>query len=630
MKSPLMISKIRTEAPITKDMMLVFKSAKLESFSRFFVEEAGAYWLFVAFLYIFVLYVLLALTPSHYAMGLKYLGADMHPLLGSARPIRSDEWIVMTPLFQTAVRGGFSTTNMISPYHETLKGFFALPIWDWSLLFKPQLWGFWLLPPAYAYSLYFAMLWASFLAGYTILLRQLGAPLWIAALGSLALFFSHYVQVWWTSNAPTFAFAPWPLIVFLLPIRPLWKLPLLFWTSALWVFSYVYPPFLITAPFAMAILLLAFRRDALSWAHTLVGGVALAALGAAFYLYFGDLIEIMQATVYPGQRISVGGGVPWPKLLAHLLPFFNTLRFAPLLPGSNDCEIAVVSTLLPLAGISFVRYRSIIPYVRTNFLALGIVIVGLAMMLAWMWLPIPPRAGQFLLWTKVPPHRMLWAFGLLFTLAVILIASKLQFELTRERFLLFSLSLIAAWLVSKIGLTDGGDITVRQALGRTWWFDLFPILPFGVAAVVCLRSRFGDQGTVRAIFAAAAVSGAATFGSFNPLQPAFPIFNLPRTPFLAAKREEAKRNPNGWLVIPGGYGALFSGAGIPAINHTLTTPQLEFFRKVFPNMPADQFNQVFNRYAHIHPQPGDKLYSPQADVIVVPIEPFLKPILDLR
>src|ERR1035437_2953901 len=155
-----MISEMGTEAPITRDMMLVFKSAKPESFSRFFVEEAGAYWLFVAFLYIFVLYVLLALTPSHYAMRLKYLGADMHPLLGSARPIRSDEWIVMTPLFQTAVRGGFSTTNMISPYHETPKGFFALPIWDWSLLFKPQLWGFWLLPPAYAYSLYFAMLWA--------------------------------------------------------------------------------------------------------------------------------------------------------------------------------------------------------------------------------------------------------------------------------------------------------------------------------------------------------------------------------------------------------------------------------------------------------------------------------------
>ena len=124
---------------------------------RFFsgkAEEKAARILVIMLLGVAAVYVAFALTPSHYAIGLRYLGVeDASPLLLSARPIRSDEWIVLTPLFQTAVRGGFSTINQISPYHESLKGFWALPILDWSLVFKPQLWGFWVLPPAYAYSL---------------------------------------------------------------------------------------------------------------------------------------------------------------------------------------------------------------------------------------------------------------------------------------------------------------------------------------------------------------------------------------------------------------------------------------------------------------------------------------------
>ena len=214
----------------------------------------------------------------------------------------------------------------------------------------------------YAYSLYFAILWAGFLAGYTILFRQLGAGLWIAAFGSVSLLFSHLVQVWWTSNAPTFAFAPWPLVVFLLPIRPGWKLPLLAWTTAFWVFGYVYPPFIISAAFAMAILLLAFRRDALTLSNFAVGVAALAAVGVSFYLYFGDLIEVMQATVYPGQRRAGGGGVAEAKLLAHLLPFFTTMHFRPLLLGSNECEIAVVSTCFhwrPPVSSSTVRFWNV-------------------------------------------------------------------------------------------------------------------------------------------------------------------------------------------------------------------------------------------------------------------------------
>lgn len=591
--------------------------------------------LLAAVLGIALLYVALALTPSHYAVGLQMLGIEAAPLAGEARPIRSDEWIVMTPLFQIAVLGEFATTNLISPYREPLKGFWALPILDWSLIFKPQLWGFWVLPPAYAYSLYFATLWVSFLAGYTILLRQLGASLWLAAAGSLALYCSHYVQVWWTSNAPTFAFAAWPLVVFLLPLRPMVKAPLLLWASAVWVFGYVYPPFMIPTGFGLAALLLAFRRDAITLGNVTVGGIALLGLAAAFLAYYGDLIAIMSETVYPGQRFVGGGGFEESKILAHLLPYFTSMQFLPLLHGFNECEVAVVATLLPLTILAFVKYSSVSACLRVNAVPVVIIVAALTMMLAWMMLPVPAQLGHLLLWSQVPPSRMAWGFGLLLTLAAVAIAARLEFTISWPRFAGFSLVLLGAWLASKVGFTaiwSSASEDIGKALLNSW-FDWIAIVPFGIAALLAARKTAISRKPAPALFASAAISGLVTFGTFNPLQPAYLIFDLPETPFQERLRQQAQANPNGWAIEPGNwaiafgrYGALLNGAGIPAINHTLMVPQLDFFRRVFPDLRADQFNYAFNRYAHIVPQEGSEPHSPFPDVVVVPIEPFTKPI----
>jgi hypothetical protein len=607
-------------------------SGQIHSFFREAVAERR---LLAALLGAALLYVALALTPSHYGMGLRLLGFDARPLIGVARLVRSDEWIVLTPLFQIAVHGNFGSTNVISPYQETLKGFYALPILDWSLLFKPQLWGFWLLPPAYAYSLYFAILWSSFLAGYTILLRQLGASLLIATFGSLALFSSHLVQVWWTSQSPTFAFAPWPLIVLLLSLRPIWKIPLLFWVSSVWVLALVYPPFMVPAGFAIGVLLLAFRRDAITAGNVVAVAIALIGAGMIFFLYFGDLISVMRNTVYPGDRYVGGGGEERMKLLAHLLPFFTTSRFSPLLSNSNECEVAVVSTLLPLTIIFFAKYRSAISCVRENQFAAWIVTAGLTTMLAWMMLPVPASVGKLLLWTQVQPARMAWAFGLLLTLSLIVFSSKLEFRISGLRFFGFSVTVLAAWLASKIGFAEiwsKTNITAFKtnvtALGMLYrsWFDWIAIVPFGIVTFLAAQRKSIARNPTDTLFASAAITGLATFGTFNPLQPAHLIFDLPKTPFQEQLRENARANPNGWAVVPGMYGALLNGAAIPSINHTLMAPRLDFFRRVFPDLPAEQFNQTFNRYAHIIPKEGTEPHSPSPDVIVVPIAPFLTPV----
>lgn len=569
-------------------------------------------------------YVALALTPSHYAVGLQQLDVFQPPFLFEPRAVRSDEYAVLTPLFQTAVRGGLAPFNEISPYHESLKGFWALPISDWSLVFKPQLWGFWILPPAYAFSLYFAILWLSFLTGYTLLLTRLGADIRIAALGALCLLFSGYVQVWWTSNAPAFALAPWPAVV-LMTRMPWWlKLPLLFWATAVWVFGFAYPPFILSGGFALGVLLLAFRSDALTPKNLALTTGAALALAGCFLLYFGDLIAVMQATVYPGSRISSGGGEsPW-KLVAQLLPYFPTMNLISLY-NVNPCEIQVVSTLLPLTFICLVNYQALADLLKREWLAWSIIATGLLMMLAWIFLPVPAALGRLLLWTQVPPNRMLWGFGLLLTLSITLLASKCRFELTRWRMFAFASIMLVSLLVSKIGYTaiwQTTTISTSEALLRST-DEWIAILAFLGSALMAERYKATGFALNRIFLLSAAYTGILTFGVFNPVQRAFPIFDIPSTPFLEAARQEATDSSNGWAVLPRGGGGLMSGAGVPAINHVIVAPQLKFFRRFFPDMPDDAFNTIFNRYAYIVPL--DDIQEPrlqQNDVILVPANVF--------
>ena len=94
------------------------------------------------------LYVGLDLTPSSYSRILELLKvSDRNPVAGSWRDVRTDEYEVSTPYFQAAVRNGFQRINQTSFYREDMRNYYALPLADWSLAFKPQLWAFFIMPP---------------------------------------------------------------------------------------------------------------------------------------------------------------------------------------------------------------------------------------------------------------------------------------------------------------------------------------------------------------------------------------------------------------------------------------------------------------------------------------------------
>ena len=577
-------------------------------------------WFVVLVLVASAVYLAMAWTPSSYALALRIAGAaDDGLVIGTPRPIRSDEWTVITPQFQTALNNGYKRFNETSPYREDLRSFLGLPLKDWALPFKPFMWLFFVSSAAYGFSFYHVFFIAGFLIGYHLLLQALGFNKSFSVCGALLLFFCGFTQAWWSALAQTLAVFPWLLLGFLgnwhWLRRLLWSLYLV----PVWLLGYLYAPQVISLVFAGAVIVLAFRPRALlapAMLASILGGVVGAALVAA---YLQDAIVAMAATVYPGARIVSGGSVSLPQFVAQFFPFFVTKWYDSLI-GANICEVSTAgSYLLPLTLV-FLDHRDLArrlrdPAQRDLRRQLGVLAVGIAALTAWMILPIPASVGRVLLWHRVPPVRMMFTEGLLLLLFGLTLLRAGVVRLGWGRFLAAAGVVAIAWIVSK-GMLAGS----RLFAGESDLYIIILLLP-----LVALRGRFGPWAGV-ALLSCVVAANIIVWGRFNPVQSARPIFQREPTAFTRQLEDQQQHDPRHWLVVEEGPpGAILNGWGFRSLSHVLLLPRLEFFRPYFPELPEEEFNGIFNRYAHIRLRQVDKPFNPYADVAVVPSARFAAP-----
>ena len=117
-----------------------------------------------------LVYTACKMTPSSYGAALAFILAPQDgPTLGVSRPIRSDEWAILTPQVQAAVRNHFQRFNETSFYREDMRNYFMPPLKDWGLIFRPESWLFFGTSPALAFSAYWAFFMGLFIAGYYLM-----------------------------------------------------------------------------------------------------------------------------------------------------------------------------------------------------------------------------------------------------------------------------------------------------------------------------------------------------------------------------------------------------------------------------------------------------------------------------
>lgn len=575
-------------------------------------------WLALVALIGFALYVWFALTPSSYAIAFDALGMQREGLvLGTPRSIRSDEWMVYTPYVQIAVANGLGPINELSPYHESLRSFQALPILDWAMVFKPYHWGFLVLPAANAYSFFFALMAFAFITGWALFLRQLRVPPTAALIVSATLFFSPFVQVWWSSNAGVFALGPWVAVAWLHFERRWLRIAMSAYALTVWMLSNAYPPFLYSTGVAMGVLIFALRRDKLTWARlfdaTAAGTIAL----SIFIGYFHDLIDVMQNTVYPGRRQSLGGGTEWAKLVAHLSPGLTTRGYEPLTAfrNTNACEIAVLSSLLPLYTTLVDRQR-LARWADQNQATIAIFVAGLMFFTAWIFLPVSAMLAKLTGLFMVPPARALLGLGLLVNIGCAFLIANCGTRVTPKRLAVLLIATLAATALKLAFSTEGAHDTFSYP-------DLVPYACLLIIAPGAYMPGLRTRAT-GLVLAAALVGNMLAYGGFNPVQSAKPIFAMDKERVeKTLSQHGAEKSADGIVVAPGHYGALLAGIGIPAVNHVLYHPELGFFRHHFPQLPKDQFNLIFNRYAHVSVGAGTNPQIIAPDHIQIPANVIL-------
>jgi hypothetical protein len=355
-------------------------------------------------------------------------GEDRGLVAGRARPLRTDEWLVRTPLVARQVELGLPRDDQMGVGKHDMTVTNDLPTGGWDVLVRPHLLPYHVfgIERAFAFEWWIVLLALPAIGLYTLAL-VLGVRPLTAALVAMIVILSPVVQ-WWTvtSTGTTIGYALLAGAALIVATRVRSRYArVAFAAVAGWLAAclvcVVYPPwavpmFLIGGVTAAAAISASYpeREARRAWWRRLlvIVGVAAAVGGVlvvAFALAHRDAFEAIANAVYPGQRRSMGGtgdlslifGAPFDLLQSTKSLAVVTVN------GVNQSEasaglftvFAVAAALIADPSRSFLRpwrNRAVL------FAVLGVA----SLLLAWYVLPIPAGVGRLLLLDRVPTERV--------------------------------------------------------------------------------------------------------------------------------------------------------------------------------------------------------------------------------
>ncbi len=130
-------------------------------------------------------------------------------------------------------------------------------------------------------------------------------------------------------------------------------------------------------------------------------------------------------------------------------------------------------------------------------------------------------------------------------------------------------------------------------------------LVLAVVVVIVLRRRRDPRAVAGAFALAAVLPAAAMWALYNPVQDSRAIFAPLDTQVSRSLDETASKRPDGAIAV-NFPGAILNGQGYRSVVHVLPTPQVDTFAAMFPDVPRDQINEIFNRYAELYIIPGSE------------------------
>jgi len=542
--------------------------------------------------------------------------------LGQARPVRSDEWEVITPmaLAQRAHEPRFPVVNHNlgeGGQNMLVVGMTGVPVAHVSVLAKPATWGFFFLPLRQALAWYW---WLPFLACFSAvwwLLRLMSGMGWrpaAALAGALA----------WSAYA--MAFSGWPtyLLFFgaaglscamqaLRTERP-WAGALLGAGLGLALAGYalvLYPAWQVSLGYLLGMVAIGWGWDTrctLRWgwpqalAVLAATVVAVAVLGAWWH-DAASAVHAIEATVYPGQRAAnVGGDIdPWYPIKG-LLSVGTMYQTPPLMDASDAGSI--IWLFIALAVVFAWRLA-----VRQPVGALGAAVaLYLVAAFAYLYLGIPEPLARASLWGRVLGYRMDLALGLA---QVLLLAALWRTPAPPPRWV----ALIAVALSLAVALWSWEQVPVLIAGALSPAVVVLSVLSWALLAWWLARGRLGSASALFAVW---------TLAIALPFQP---LVQAPAA-LMQEQALAAHLPPKSRVAVLGDrrWSLLLPATGTAVVNAVHYAPPAALWRRLDP---AGLQQAVHNRYQRLllrlQPLPPDAppyvLDSPRLDEVVLTLDP---------
>lgn len=404
-------------------------------------------WLFPTIVIVlFLLLISLRINGSSVGIYNDIINTKKDPSLiaGKPRSVRSDEFVVVTPMLIAQQASNYPSVNQNIGNGQDMNILFDTPTQDWIQIFRPQNYAFYLIPfeNAFAYKWWFSAVVLLFSA-YFFALYFLKKKRLIASLLSMALYFTAFVQ-WW-SGAALIGYGLLLGLLFFYLIRSRLAITKSLLTLAilylLVVFALgLYPPFQIPCVIAIGLFALGYlinispkynplpllKKNIL---YIFIAVVAAISIVGVYLKQHEAVINTLSNTSYPGKRIINSGTYSFTHLLSGQL----AIKQEKLSSASNykDPEAGAMNQsetssfiflslylLIPMAYIAASRKRIGLKIKDGPILiALGTTFL---LFFAWLFVPGLDLIGNITKLNLVPQNRLIIGFIIINYLATLL------------------------------------------------------------------------------------------------------------------------------------------------------------------------------------------------------------------
>lgn len=300
-------------------------------------------------------------------------GGKTSIILGKARPIRSDEWEVLLPIYLSQVNSPEPfqiISSLVTTSGQNVLITMGAPIKDIYTISKPLHWGILFLGPEYGISWYWNLkIILIILLSFELCMIITKGNKTISFLGTFWIALSPAVQWWFAQhvgdNVLYFEAIVVSFYYFLLYFsKPSLKIlfAILFALSCVGYVTPLYPPFQITFGFLCIIMMILIFTDFRKKIKIKKSDILIIVCISAFiilmlihlYIITKDSITLMNNTAYPGKRFSTGGGADSYGIISYLTNIFLPYeRFNSIWATTNQCELSSFYNFLPAVLLAF-------------------------------------------------------------------------------------------------------------------------------------------------------------------------------------------------------------------------------------------------------------------------------------